>query len=199
MVSKDTGLMDCFDAFSPKAPMRGSLMLAAPFLPDNHFSRAVILLCEHEEEGSVGYVLNHLARHTLQDVVEEKLSADFPIYIGGPVQRDTLHYLHNIPQLIEVSTPINEHLYWGQDFDPMIDLLRREVVSSAQIKFFAGYAGWDDGQLDEEISARSWIVRHAARPEDVFEDAPTLWSRILQHMGKPYASFARFPEDPTCN
>ena len=192
--------MDYFDSFLPDTPQKGGMMLAAPFLGDVNFSRAVILLCLHEEQGSVGYVLNHLSQSTLKQVLEEEIVSDFPIYIGGPVEPNTLHYLHTLPELIEESTAISEGLYWGQSFDQLVDLLKHEAISTEQLKFFAGYSGWTQQQLDKEIQEHSWIVQNTSRLEYVFERPPDhLWNDILREMGEPYVHFSHFPEDPTCN
>ena len=75
-------------------PLKGSLLISEPFMMDPNFKRSVLLLTEHNEEGTVGYVLNQKSSFFLNDVIPDCPDADFPIYIGGPVGADTLHFIH---------------------------------------------------------------------------------------------------------
>ena len=189
-----------FDAFEHKIPIVGDLVLAAPLMHDRRFFRSVILLCAKSEEGALGYVLNKKTSLSVREVLEEKIITDFPLYMGGPVQQNTLHYLHSLPSLAEKSMRIGENLYWGGDFSQLIEVLKTEVLSQQQIKFFAGYSGWKNGQLEEEISAHSWIVKTNPEAEHIFGDREKkLWLEVLRGMGKPYVQLANLPEDPTMN
>ena len=75
-------------------PSPGMLLIAEPFLKDPNFRRSVVLVCEHRKEGSFGFVLTSPCRHTLEELVPELEGMDHPVYDGGPVQRDTLHFIH---------------------------------------------------------------------------------------------------------
>src|SRR5690606_16325723 len=93
--------MDFNDDFDKMIPEKGDLMISEPFLPDPNFERTVILVCEHNDQGSFGFVLNKPSLLKLQDVMEDIDGFDALIYIGGPVQQDTLHFLHRIGDRLE--------------------------------------------------------------------------------------------------
>ena len=84
--------------FNEHTPKQGSLLLSEPFMLDPNFERSVVLLCEHNEDGTVGMVLNHRSQLLLSDVMDVEV-VDFPLYIGGPVQNNAIFFLHscNIP------------------------------------------------------------------------------------------------------
>ena len=81
-------------------PATGILLIADPFLKDPNFLRTVVLLCEHEEQGSFGFVLNKQITQTLDELISDLNGHKLPVYYGGPVQMDTIHFLHQYPDLI---------------------------------------------------------------------------------------------------
>lgn len=179
---------------------KGRLLLAEPFLKDPNFKRSVILLCEHDEkEGSVGFILNNLADLMLDDVIEDLNNFPAELYIGGPVQNDTLHFLHNLGNKLKGSIEIAEGVYWGGNFEDVINMINKGEVTPDNFRFFLGYSGWSPNQLDEEMKENSWMV-HPAKSAHVFKlDADELWKQVLQEMGPDYAMMVNFPEDPILN
>ena len=85
-------------------PAPGILLIADPFLKDPNFLRTVVFLCEHKEEGSFGFVLNRQYVNTLDELIPELEGFKIPVYYGGPVQPDTIHFLHEYPEEIECRT-----------------------------------------------------------------------------------------------
>ena len=139
-------------------PKKGKLLIAEPTLTgDVSFNRSVVLLVEHNEEGSVGFILNKPLEYDISDLVTE-IKIPFPVYNGGPVEQDNLYFIHKVPHLISKSIEISDGIYWGGDFDKTIDLINKEVISEEDIRFFLGYSGWSSLQLDQELSSKSWIV-----------------------------------------
>jgi putative transcriptional regulator len=180
-------------------PARGKLLVSEPYLPDPNFERTIILLCEHNEEGSFGFVMNKPSLARLGDVMEDFKAFDTPVFIGGPVQQDTLHYIHRIPKL-EDSTPIMEGVYWGGNFDQLVSLIETKQVASSDIKFFLGYSGWSVGQIDEELKEDSWIVCDRANEELLFDIKPeAMWQYTLRTMGGRFSVYSNYPEDPRLN
>ena len=181
-------------------PKKGSLLISEPHLPDNNFERSVILLCEHSEEGSFGFVLNKAADMSLSSIMSNAQGLDFPVGVGGPVERNTLHFLHRNNADLEMSTPITESIYWGGDYDQVTEKLRFGDSSEKDFLFFVGYSGWSAGQLDEEIEHNSWIVFPKATEQLVFNTRKNIsWKEVLSQMGGRFSIYANYPSDPRLN
>lgn len=185
---------------SEKKLYGGSLLLAEPFMEDPNFKRTVIILAQHtKEEGSFGFVLTRPAPMALADVVDGFDGFEAPLFVGGPVQIDTLHYLHTVGDMLPGSVEVVPGLYWGGSFEKLKQLVLAGAVQPEQFKFFLGYSGWEEGQLEEEMKDNSWIV-HPAKSRYVFKTNPDdLWKKVLQEKGGDYAMMVNFPENPILN
>ncbi len=178
--------------------LTGQLLLASPALRDPNFARAVVLIGVHSEEGAMGVVLNRPSELTVGEAVpqlEPALQEHEPVYIGGPVQPNS------IVLLAEFLDPSPAGLLvLGRIGFPTPDADIEELTqATARGRVFAGYAGWSEGQLDAELDQGDWIVQ-PARPEDVFSEQPAeLWSEVLTRKGGSYALIARMPTDPSVN
>ncbi len=180
-------------------PSKGCLLLSEPFLGDMKFRRTVVLLGEHAEEGTVGFVLNRLLNITTKEVVPDLLSVDFPVYYGGPVEPNTLHFIHMAGDLIPGSQEIMPGIYWGGDIDLINLLLEKKEVYPEQFKFFIGYSGWEPGQLEEEIEQKAWWVTKGDSDMIFHDDLENMWPALVRKLGKDYAYLADSPEDPQWN
>ncbi len=185
--------------FTNIKPSEGKLLVAEPFLDDPYFRRSVVLLTEHNEKGSIGFILNKPIEIKLKDAVGELPPIDSNIHLGGPVARETLHFLHTEGKLIDGSLEIMKGLYWGGNFETLKKLITEDKIKAEAIKFFVGYAGWEPNQLENELKLHSWIVL-PAKVKDIMKRNPAnLWHDILKGMGKEFAVIADFPQDPTMN
>lgn len=181
------------------SPSKGALLIANPFLKDPNFSRTVILLCEHTEEGSFGFVLNKMFPKPLQELIPDLNVTNFPVYQGGPVQRDALHFLHQYPGLISGGEEIMENVYWGGNFESLSINLKNNDLDQDHIRFFIGYSGWSEGQLNEEMKEESWLTVKATR-KLIFDTKPEdIWKNSLKHLGGNYEMMINFPTDPQLN
>lgn len=180
-------------------PSRGTLLIANPFLKDPNFSRTVIFLCEHTEEGSFGFVLNKKFPKSLNELLPEASVNAMPVYQGGPVQKDSLHFLHRYPDLISGSQEVSNGIYWGGNFESLLINLKNNDIEKKRIRFFIGYSGWSEGQLNYEMKEESWLTVKATR-ELIFETAPEdIWKNSLKHLGGDYEMMINFPIDPQLN
>ena len=181
-------------------PATGMLLIAEPFLKDPNFMRTVVLMCRHEaEEGSFGFVLNKPFHQTLDELVPGLEGHALPVYTGGPVQMDTLHYIHQYPDLPGDSQRIGEDIYWGGDFELLKSMIRSGEVSPEKIRFFLGYSGWGKGQLETEMGEKTWLTVAATR-RIVFETTEMeTWKESLRLLGGRYALMVHFPTDPQLN
>ncbi|KQS32791.1 YqgE/AlgH family protein [Dyadobacter sp. Leaf189] len=178
---------------------KGSLLIAKPFLGDPNFERGVILMCEHNDHGSFGFVLNQTTELFLGDVLEETIYQDITLHLGGPVEKNTLHFIHRRPDLISGGAEIMNDVYWGGDFTTVKTLLNLNTLNQEDIRFFIGYSGWGEGQLAEELSQDSWIITHT-NSDFLFTTPPgNFWREILRNMGGEYRSIAHYPIDPRLN
>ncbi len=177
----------------------GILLIAEPFLGDANFERSVILLCNHGADGSFGFVLNRVSTMSLQEIESEGLYADMPIYVGGPVEQSTLHFIHCMPEHIEGSIPIVGDLSWSGDFEQIKSLINLGKINEEDIRFFAGYSGWSAGQLQDEYDENAWIVTEADT-DFLFKTPPKdFWREILKKMGGKHKAMAHYPTDPSLN
>lgn len=177
----------------------GSLLLAEPFMADPNFKRTVVLICEHNAEGTLGFVLSKPSNLYLDQAIDDIESFKAPLYLGGPVQTDTLHYIHRMGNKLEGSVEIVPGLFWGGNFEALKVMINNKQVTVNDIHFFLGYSGWATGQLEAEMKEQSWLT-HEARAEHIFNQAPdNLWKTILKEKGGDYAIMVNFPEDPALN
>ena len=173
--------------------------MANPFLKDPNFLRTVVLLTEYNEDGAVGFILNRPIQYTLNEILPDFPLFEGEVFLGGPVQQDSLHYVHRIPELEESSTEIVPGLFWGGEFEHLKGLVIAGKVKPADIRFFVGYSGWGAGQLAQEMDSESWVVAKS-RPDFTFtDDTDTLWKAILGTMSRKYQMMANFPNDPSYN
>jgi putative transcriptional regulator len=181
-------------------PRASSLLISEPFMLDPNFKRSVVLLTEHNEEGTVGYVLNQKSNLLLKDVISECENADFPVFIGGPVANDTLHFIHTCYDRMNSGIEITKNVYWGGNFETLKLLINNNQIEEKEVKFFIGYSGWSPGQLDDELVQNSWLVGNKYNPEVLFvADEENLWREVITDLGPKYAHIANFPENPQLN
>lgn len=179
-----------------------NMLLSEPFMADPHFQRSAVLLCEHDPiEGSVGYVLNQPTELTVADLFEElPESMDFPLFIGGPVAMDSLHFIHRCADRISEATDLGNGVYWGGNMEELLLQLQANAIDRKDIKFFLGYSGWAVGQLEQELKEKSWMVCPSYNPDILFViDGENLWREALIAMGPKYAMVANYPVDPRLN
>ncbi len=185
--------------FDNSNPAQGKLLVSEPFMLDPNFRRTVVLLTEHNEKGTVGFVLNKEL-----EVFPHEAIADFPefelkLLMGGPVQRDNLFFIHRLGDKIKDAVKVIDGLWWGGDYESVKELVRSGKANPGNLRFYVGYSGWEEGQLEKELTTNSWIVADSS-PEFIFETpVDDLWKAVLRKMGKDFAVVADLPEDPTLN
>ena len=180
-------------------PGPGILLIADPFLKDPNFLRTVVFLCEHRDEGSFGFVLNRKFEQTLDELIEGMEGFKLPVYYGGPVQMDTIHFLHQYPDEIPGSVKVTNQIYWGGEFERVMELIRLAVIDTKKIRFYIGYSGWSDGQLSTELKEKSWLTVKASRKLVFNTDYKEIWKESLKYLGGDYEIMVNFPIDPQLN
>ncbi len=173
----------------------GDILLAEPFMLDPNFKRAVVLLCSHShEEGSIGYILNRPLDMRIDELIDDFPEFDSMAFFGGPVQTDTIHYVHNLGELVEDSIKISDGVYWGGNFEKLKFLISSGLILPHNIRFFVGYSGWSESQLDDEMDYGSWVLAdmHA---NYLFKTKPDeLWQQVMYNKGDAYTVISQMPE-----
>lgn len=168
----------------PVPPRAGTLLVATPLLLDPNFARSVVLLLTHDEEGTVGVVLDRPTEIAVGEYLptwEEVASEPAVVFHGGPVQQE-----------VGVGVGIRAGML------ELVDL-SEEPDGDIPVRIFAGCAGWGPGQLDDEVAEDAWFVL-PFEPSDILTDQPhELWTRVLRRQAAPLSYFGLYPPDPRLN
>ena len=122
-----------------------------------------------------------------------------PVYYGGPVQMDTIHFLHQYPELIPGGFEVTDGIFWGGEFEKAIDLLKQGRIEANKIRFFIGYSGWGEGQLKTELQEKSWITSKGSRKLIFHKNLQEIWKDALRDLGGEYEQLVNYPIDPQLN
>jgi len=181
-------------------PKKGKLLIAEPTLTgDVSFNRSVVLLAEHNEEGSVGFILNKPLDYDISDLITE-INVPFQVFNGGPVEQDNLYFIHKVPHLIDDSVEISDGIYWGGDFEKTIDLVNQKAITDKDIRFFLGYSGWASLQLDQELLSKSWVVVKNKYESNIIQKSTSaFWKEKMLELGGDYLLWSNAPENPGLN
>lgn len=182
------------------AAAAGRLLISEPFMMDPNFKRSVILLTEYADSGAMGFILNHQSEYLLGDVLPDTSYSEIPVYLGGPVAANTLHFIHCAPEKIKGGIEICDGIFWGGDFDRVKQLVSEYQLNETEIKFFMGYSGWTPDQLNDELNENSWIVAEKCSAQTLFtNNEHNMWKEVVISLGQRYAHIANFPENPQLN
>jgi len=179
---------------------KGQLLVAEPsIIGDISFNRSVILLAEHNKEGSVGFILNKPLKYTIKDLVPD-IDANFKIYNGGPVEQDNLYFIHNVPELITNSIEISSGIFWGGDFELTRSLINEGKIKKDNVRFFLGYTGWETMQLENEMETNSWIIAENLYQNKIIGKSTTdFWKEKILELGGDYIIWSNAPENLLLN
>ena len=178
----------------------GKLLVATPsVIGDFNFHRSVIMLTNSKKSGSFGFILNKKLQYTLGEVLED-VNSEFPLYFGGPVEQDNLFYIHTLGDKISNSISISKKLYWSGDFKSVCNLLSSGELTQENIRFFLGYCGWSQGQLESEIKEKSW---EPFEVKSIFEllkvPGVEMWRKCMIALGGDYLLWLNTPQNPSSN
>lgn len=183
---------------------KGRVLISDPFINDDYFSKSVIFLCETNKKGGFGLVLNHFIHETLGDFTNQFEGIDcsqFKISIGGPVDTDSIYYIHTRPDLIPDSIKVNDTIYLGngEEFNSIADLIKENLIDHNEIRFFLGYSGWTPGQLQEELIRNSWFVGNISDSTLMSYQEENIWKKTLEKMSDKHRVISNFPANPLLN
>ena len=178
---------------------QGIVLLAEPFMMDPNFRRAAVLLAEHGKGGSIGFVMNRPMEMSIDELLEDFPEFSSGVFWGGPVQTNTVHYVHNVCEMLEGSVKVAEGVFWGGDYKKLRFLIASKLILPENIRFFIGYSGWGEGQLAEEMRHGSWVPAQMDA-NYLFRCAPdNLWQSVMANKGDNFGVIAQLPENMTWN
>ena len=173
--------------------------MSEPFLEDDYFRRSVVLLCDYNDEGAFGFVLNNYITIKLEELLEDMGDFETTISLGGPVSTNNLYYIHTLGDTLPGSTELLKGISIGGDFEVLKMLIQKGDIKPNQIKFFLGYSGWSANQLDDELKENAWVVTNASKKEIMSLPDEKLWKKTLDKMGGKFKVISKFPKDPSLN
>jgi putative transcriptional regulator len=178
---------------------KGRVLISEPFLQDNYFKRSIVLITEHNDEGTIGFVLNKPVDVNINEVIDNFPKINIDVLLGGPVSTNTLHYIHVLGDIIPNSVPVLGNISWGGDFEVVERLIASGNLSNGQIRFFLGYSGWSPNQLEDDLGENAWVVGEMTADEIMMPMSKHFWKKTLKRMGAKYEMWSNFPENPEMN
>jgi putative transcriptional regulator len=179
---------------------KGKILIAEPsVIGDISFNRSIILLVEHGNNGSIGFILNKPMNLNISDLIPE-IESNLKIYNGGPVQQNNLYFVHKISDLIPESIMISEGLYWSGNFEYVLKLIKKGEINKNDIRFFLGYSGWDSNQLNDELNNNTWILSENSHNKNIITAVDEVfWKNKMLDLGGEYSLWSNAPEHPSHN
>ncbi len=190
---------DFFQTENTLLPQKGRILISEPFLMDNYFKRSIVLITEHNAEGTVGFVLNKPINMKVNEIMAEFPPINSVVSLGGPVQTNTLHYLHTLGDIIPGSVKVMDNVYWGGEYEVIKRLLESRSLNNENIRFFLGYSGWQANQLEDELNDNAWVVADIGSTEIMTPMSKYFWNKTLHRLGKKFQMWSNFPENPQMN
>lgn len=136
----------------------GKILISSELMEDPVFKNAILYITEYNDKGAVAFIINQIFERRLNELVEFSGSPAFPLYNGGPVDKEHLFFIHSRPDLIAGGEKITDAIYWGGDFKKAIGHINNKTLTATGIKIFIGYCGWGAGELEAEIEEGSWKI-----------------------------------------
>lgn len=180
-------------------PSIGNFLIAEPFMQDPNFQRSVVLLCQKQEDGYVGFTINRKIDYSVGDLVEELADCTMPLFDGGPVGKEQMFFLHSMPELISGGIMIQKDIYWGGDFEQVKHMVQSNTIDTNRIKFIVGYSGWESEQLVDEMKERSWLIAPATSFLVLQEQPEAIWKNAIKLLGEEFKPLINYPKDPSFN
>ena len=181
-------------------PQKGRILISDPFAGDDFFERSVVYLCEHSDEGSFGFVLNNLVNLNLKELNEAFPPIEISLSTGGPVETESLFFLHSLGDQMNLSSKIADGIFIGGDFQQLYKTITPEHIEKNQVRFFIGYSGWSAGQLEDEIKQNAWVVADVKNSEEIMQiHQPDAWKYFMEKLGSKYKLMTDFPINPNDN
>lgn len=180
-------------------PAAGRILISEPFTHDFFFGRSVVLLAEHADEGSFGVVINKPTKIKVKDVFPDLSGFDDYLFVGGPVSRENIFFIHTLGDSVPGTLPLPGHFCWGGDLGRIKHLITAGIAQPQNLRFFTGYSGWASKQLDQELQRHSWLVSNADKEVLMNRDPEKIWQNCVLKAGKKFSVWINYPLRPDMN
>ena len=180
-------------------PVIGDVLISEPFMNDFYFRRSVILLIDHNEEGSLGVIFIIRLTIPFNEIVQGFPEFNADVYLGGPVETDRIFFIHTVGEMIPDSHLISNGLYWSGNINVLKSMILMDLIKPHEVRFYVGYAGWDGGQLRNELKANTWVVGRFTSKQLLRTMPGKMWSDFVKQIGKRYTLWDKFPVNPSEN
>ena len=177
----------------------GNVLISEPFMNDFHFRRSVILIIDHNEEGSLGVIFNKRLTIPFNEIVQGFPEFKADVYLGGPVETDRIFFIHTIGEMIPDSYKISDGLYWSGNVNALKAMIKMDLIKPHEVRFYVGYAGWEGGQLRNELKANTWLVGKFSSKQLLTTIPGKMWKNFVKQRGKRYMLWDKFPVNPSEN
>ena len=177
----------------------GNVLISEPFMNDFHFRRSVILIIDNNEEGSLGVIFNKRLTIPFNEIVQGFPEFNADVYLGGPVETDRIFFIHTVGEMIPDSHLISNGLYWSGNINVLKAMIKMDLIKPHEVRFYVGYAGWDSGQLRNELKANTWLVGKFSSKQLLTTIPGKMWKNFVKQMGKRYMLWDKFPVNPSEN
>lgn len=180
-------------------PEKGRILISEPYSVDKLFKRSVVLLTEDNEDGSVGFILNKPINMPISSVVQNFSDITAKLSLGGPVQQESLYYVHTLGNKLPNSIHVFDNLYWGGSFDILKMMIEAGEVDDYAVRFFVGYSGWQPNQLKGEMDRNSWLVSDIDVNHIMTDNSVAIWNKAVEKLDKDYSAWLNYPDNPSLN
>lgn len=177
---------------------KGKVLISTPDIGGDVFSRSVILMIDHNENGAFGLILNK-KNTEMSKSVRKMLNMDVEVYEGGPVENDKIFFILKGNPITEQFLQISDEYYLTEDIEQIVAALLDGRIELSDIKVFSGYSGWAAQQLESELLRKAWTVVDVYNLDYTLPNDHTLWKSIMQNLGGEYLLWANAPEDISLN
>lgn len=177
---------------------KGRLLISTPDISGGIFSRSVVLIIEHNEEGAFGLILNK-RNNSMNLKIKNSFDYFSEIYEGGPVENDKIFIIVKGKPVSEYSLEIDSEFYLTERIEDIILGILEGKITMKDFKVFAGYSGWSKGQLEEEIRQKMWAVVEPYNLDYTLANDQSLWKKIMQNLGGEFLLWANTPDDVSMN
>ena len=177
---------------------KGKILISTPDVSGDIFSRSVVLIVDHNDEGAFGLILNKKNRK-----MSARLLTIFgfavDVYEGGPVENDKIFFIGKGKNVTENYSEISDGFYLTEDIERVVTGIVEQQISVDDIKVFSGYSGWASQQLESEIRRKMWTVVEVYNLDYTLPNDESLWKSIMQNLGGEFLLWANAPEDVSMN